>query len=142
MKNSNFTFTMKGEKKFYTLCLPRHYEKLMNSAKVNTFGDNGTQALRLFCEEYENLGKVKQAKLQKIIDSGLVNFKLRTFYDLYVLTCTIDGFHILKGVSTPKQLADYFYGNDCDDGQRDGSMLQNRLGGAFYKGDYYYYLQN
>lgn len=105
-------------------------------------GNNGMQTLSQFCDEYTNLSKANQEKIQQIIDSGLINFKLRTFFDLYALTCTIDGFHILKGVNTPCKLADYFYGGNCDDAKQAGSDLHNRLRGAFYNGDYYYYSQN
>lgn len=142
MKNNNFTLTFKSDNKSYSIRIPRHYEKLMNNAYCAPLGDNGMRTLCKFCSKYENLGKAKQEKLQQIIDSGLITFKLKTFYDLYVLTCTIDGFQILKGVATPKQLANYYYDTDCNDAKRDGAILHNRLGGAFYKGDYYYYLQN
>lgn len=113
MKN-NFNLTFKSDNKSYTICLPHHYEKLMNVAYCTSLGENGMQTLCQFCNEYENLGKAKQAKLQQIIDCGLITFKLKTFYDLLALACTIDGFRILKGVATPKHLADYIYDGDCD----------------------------
>ena len=141
MKN-NFNLTFKSDNKSYTICLPHHYEKLMNVAYCTSLGENGMQTLCQFCNEYENLGKAKQAKLQQIIDCGLITFKLKTFYDLLSLASTIDGFRILKGVATPKHLADYIYDGDCDAAEHDGSIIHKRLNGVFYKSDYYYYLQN
>lgn len=97
MKNTTFEFRFTNdENKTETIYLPMNYQNNLSVMTQVESGDNSCYTLSVFCEEYSELTAKEKKKFQQIIDSNILQGKLRTFYDLRVLAATLDDFLVTE----------------------------------------------
>ena len=145
-----------AEGKKVTLKLPERYRTYFDRALMdndNLEYDNSLDAMVRFFEEYFTLDDADRELFQDIIFCRLVN--PLSIVDLAILTQSLDEYAVLKGVSTPAELAEFYsylakrfepesltaqMSSDMYD--KIGNEVVEKEKGRFYKGNYYFKTQN
>lgn len=139
-----------------TLKLPEKYRVYFDKALMdnnNLEYDNSLDAMVRFFEEYFTLDDADRELFQDIIFCRLVN--PLSIVDITILTQSLDEYAILKGVSTPAEIAEFYSylakrfepdsltANMTEDMyDKIGKEVVEKEKGQFYKGNYYFRTQN
>ena len=95
--NNRFTFNFATENSAsVSITLPGKFEDIFNRMSTTTDSRNSVKELCLFCSEYSDLTAEEKAKLQKILDSGIIDNKLHNFSELRILVRTLDDFIVTE----------------------------------------------
>ena len=138
-----------GEK--VSISLPERYRIYFERAATDNGYeyDNSIDALVRFAEGYFELNDGKRELFQDIIFCGLVN--PLSIIDLAILTQSINEYAVLKGISQPAELAEFYsyLAKRFDPRSSTAKMTEDmyeKIGkeiirsekGRFYKGNYYF----
>ena len=145
--NNRFTFNFATEDSVSaSITLPGKFEDIFNRMSTTTDSRNSVKELSIFYSEYSDLAEEEKAKLQAILDSGIIDDKLHNFSELRILVRTLDDFVVIENVSNltdlGERLTQYFeLGEEYEESINEiGYLFFINTKGIFHENGNYYYI--
>lgn len=145
--NNRFTFTFTTEDSVSaSITLPGRFEGIFNRMSSTNDSRNSIQELCIFCSEYSDLTAQEKYKFQEILDTGMIDDKLRNFSNLRDLVGTIGEFEKIERVRNITELGERLtelWGLD-DESEENiyafGRVFFEKTSGVFHENGNYYYI--
>ncbi len=145
--NNRFTFNFATENSAsVSITLPGKFENIFNRMSTTPDSRNSVHELCIFCSEYSDLTAEEKALFQEILNTGMIDDKLRNFSDLRDLVNTLGEFGKIENarniIELGQRLTEIWELNDeSEENIYDiGSVFFSKTNGIFCENGNYYYI--